>query len=152
MSSWSYMVILYITLPHYHHHTDLSEGIELLKCLSDIFLRLGQYSSLMHYMGLCVFSLPLYLMMIVGIHGLILLSSSNRIYDLCAIVWVMSWLKIVCAICLSIFLWYILNKYIYMNKYSHITPHLITPSRTQSVMWNCISLKMDQQAPSFGFH
>ena len=28
---------LHITLPHYHHYAELSEGIELLKCLSDIF-------------------------------------------------------------------------------------------------------------------
>ena len=28
---------LHITLPHYHHYADLHEGIELLKCLSDIF-------------------------------------------------------------------------------------------------------------------
>ena len=30
-------VCLYITLSHYHHYTDLSEGILLLKCLSVIF-------------------------------------------------------------------------------------------------------------------
>ena len=24
---------LHITLPHYHHYADLSEGIELLKCV-----------------------------------------------------------------------------------------------------------------------
>ena len=28
---------LHITLPHYHHYTDVYEGIELLKCFSDIF-------------------------------------------------------------------------------------------------------------------
>ena len=28
---------LHITLPHYHHYADISEGMELLKCLSDIF-------------------------------------------------------------------------------------------------------------------
>ena len=28
---------LHTTPPHYHHYADLSEGIELLKCLSDIF-------------------------------------------------------------------------------------------------------------------
>ena len=27
----------HIALPHYHHYVDLSEGMELLKCLSDIF-------------------------------------------------------------------------------------------------------------------
>ena len=30
-------VCLYITASHYHHCADLSEGIELIKCLSDIF-------------------------------------------------------------------------------------------------------------------
>ena len=30
-------VYLHITLPHYHHYAGLSECIELLKCLSDIF-------------------------------------------------------------------------------------------------------------------
>ena len=28
---------LHITIPHHHHYADLSEGNELLKCLSDIF-------------------------------------------------------------------------------------------------------------------
>ena len=28
---------LHIILPHYHHYADLNEGMELLKCLSDIF-------------------------------------------------------------------------------------------------------------------
>ena len=28
---------LYITLPRYHHYADIYEGIEQLKCLSDIF-------------------------------------------------------------------------------------------------------------------
>ena len=28
---------LHMTLPYYHHYAELSEGIELLKCLSDIF-------------------------------------------------------------------------------------------------------------------
>ena len=30
-------VCLHITLPQYHHYVDLSEGIELLKCFSDMF-------------------------------------------------------------------------------------------------------------------
>ena len=33
------IVCLHITLPHYHHYTDVSEGIELLKCLSGTFCR-----------------------------------------------------------------------------------------------------------------
>ena len=31
-------VLLYITTFHYHHCSSLSEDIELIKCLSDIFL------------------------------------------------------------------------------------------------------------------
>ena len=52
------------TPSHYHRYADLSEGIELLKCLSGICcrvcLRLRQFSqlSLIQYIGLCVFSLP----------------------------------------------------------------------------------------------
>ena len=44
MTWWSYMAILHITILHYHHYAGLSEGIELLKCLSAIFCL--EYSSL----------------------------------------------------------------------------------------------------------
>ena len=64
-------VCLHITPPHYHHYTDRSEDIELLKCFLDTFClecvpkcKLSQLS-FMQYMGLCVFSLPITLMMIV---------------------------------------------------------------------------------------
>ena len=33
------LVCLYSTPSHYHHCANLSEGIELIKCLSDIFCR-----------------------------------------------------------------------------------------------------------------
>ena len=75
-------VCLYITLPHYHHYSDLSKDIELLKCLSihsasNVCLRLSQFSQLcfIQYMELCIFSLPIYLMMIVGILELYLIIS-----------------------------------------------------------------------------
>ena len=64
---------LRITLPHYHH-VNLSGGIDLLKIIycqvhsvSSVCLRLSQFSQLffMQYMGLCVFSLPISLMLIV---------------------------------------------------------------------------------------
>ena len=50
-------VCLYITPSHYHHCANLSEGIELIKCLSDIFVecvKLNIFSqlSLIQYMGL----------------------------------------------------------------------------------------------------
>ena len=66
---------LHITLPHHHHHSDLSEGIELLKCLSDIFClecvsKIRSVPSIIFYAiyrGLCVLSLPISLKMIAGI-------------------------------------------------------------------------------------
>ena len=57
-------VCLQITLSHYHHYADSSEGIELIKCfrymLPSVCLRLRLFSQLsfIQYMGLCVFSLP----------------------------------------------------------------------------------------------
>ena len=52
---------LHITLHHYHHYVDISEGIELANTcqaysVSSMCLSLGQYSQLsfLHYMGLCV--------------------------------------------------------------------------------------------------
>ena len=62
---------LNIKLPHYHHYADLSEGIELLKCLSVnsvslVCLRFSQFSQLsfMQYMGLCLLSLHISLMIV----------------------------------------------------------------------------------------
>ena len=91
-------VCLHITPPHYHHHADVSEGIDLLKCLSDAFLlsvclRLSQFSQLsfMQYMvGLCVFGLPICLMMIMKI---CLVYLTIFMHGYCAI---MSWLHSVC--------------------------------------------------------
>ena len=65
------LVCLYSTPSHYHHCANLSEGIELVKRLSDIFLssvwvRLRIFSplSIIQYVGLYVFSLPISLVMI----------------------------------------------------------------------------------------
>ena len=56
-------VCLYSTSSHYHHCANLSEGFELIKCLSDIFCRvwLSIFSplSIIQYVGLHVFSLPI---------------------------------------------------------------------------------------------
>ena len=85
-------VCLHITLPHYHHYANLSEGIELLKCLSGTFclelcLRLSQLSS-MQYMGLCVFSLPISHMMIVIIRVLYLITKINsEVWPICHCLW-----------------------------------------------------------------
>ena len=70
------LVCLHITPPHYHHYTDVLEGIGFLKFLPGIFCRVCvwycQFSqlSLLQYMGLCVVSLPIYLMLIVRIRVL----------------------------------------------------------------------------------
>ena len=66
-------VCLYITLSHYHHCANLSEDIELIKCLSSVWVRLSILSQLyiyIIYMGLCVFSLPIFLVMIERIYTL----------------------------------------------------------------------------------
>ena len=48
-------VCLYITPSHYHHCANLSEDIELIKCLSDIFCPVCIFSqlSIIQYVGLC---------------------------------------------------------------------------------------------------
>ena len=47
------LVCLYSTPSHYHHCANLSEGIELIKCLSDIFVgcvsKIKHIPSLIHY-------------------------------------------------------------------------------------------------------
>ena len=68
-------VCLYTTSSHYHHCANLSEDIELMKCLSDIFcvwVRLNIFSqlSIIQHMGLCVFSLPISTVMIERIYTL----------------------------------------------------------------------------------
>ena len=69
-------VCLYITPSHYHHCANLSDDIELIKCLSDIlssvWVRLSIFSqlSIIQYMGLCVFSIPISLVMIERIYTL----------------------------------------------------------------------------------
>ena len=57
-------VCLYIAPPHYHYHSDVSKGMELLLVrysLSSVYLELSRFSQLsfMQYMSLCVFSLPI---------------------------------------------------------------------------------------------
>ena len=68
MIRWLYSCCLLITLPIYHHYTDLSEGIDLLNVcqihsVSIVCLRLSQFSKFLFVkcMGLCVFSLAIYL-------------------------------------------------------------------------------------------
>ena len=107
-------VCLYSTPSHYHHCANLSEDIELIKCLSDIFCRvwvrlsifsqLSIVQSIIQYVGLCVFSLPTPLVMIeiIYIRRLIIIIKSE--------VWTITYClglgheTVVYAVCLSIFL------------------------------------------------
>ena len=66
-------VCMYITPSHYHHCANLSEDIELIKCLSHIFfecVRISIFSqlSIMRYMVLYLFNLPIPLVMIEKIY------------------------------------------------------------------------------------
>ena len=118
-------VYLYSSPTHYRHCANLSKDIELIKCLSDIFCRVSKIKhilSIIHYIicGLCVFSLPISLVMI------------ERIYLLCLFI-IVKWEvygithclgkgheTMGCAVCLSIFLW---KK----TPTLHITGHLWGP-------------------------
>ena len=101
-------VYLYITPSHYHHCASLSEDIELIKrpviySLSSVWVRKCIFSqlSIIQYVGLCVFSLPISLVMI------------EIMYILCLIIIIKSevWIithclglgheTMVCAVCLT---------------------------------------------------
>ena len=107
----------HIILPHYHYHADLSEGIELLKGLSDIFCLECVYkirsvlSNIFHaiyiyiYMRLCILSLPIYLMVIVKIHVLdFIVIIKFEVWPICICLG-LGHETMVCAVCLSIFLY-----------------------------------------------
>ena len=102
-------VCLYITPPHYHHCANISEDIELVKCLSDIFCRVCEqdraYS--LHYTirgAVCfqfthfpcddwdnIYSLSYYHHQIGIMHNCPFLELGNE--------------TMVCAVCLSVFFW-----------------------------------------------
>ena len=72
------VICLCITLTHNRHYGDLSESIKHLKYLSGTFClssvcKIWFQLSLMQYKGLCVFSLPSSLMMVVRIRALYLI-------------------------------------------------------------------------------
>ena len=80
------LVCFYSAPSHYHHRANLSEGIELCimpvrYILSSVWVRLSISSplSIIQYVGLYVFSLPIS-------HEIVLLSSSNRKYELLPVV------------------------------------------------------------------
>ena len=110
------LVCLYSTSSHYHHCTNLSEGIELIKCLADIFCRVYKIKnilSIIHYTicGAVCFQFTHFSC-----------DDWENIYILCLIiinkseVWTITHClglgheTMVSAVCLSVFLWVICNK------------------------------------------
>ena len=101
-------VCLYIAPSHYHHCANLSEDIELIKCLSDIFCRVWVR---------CFLSYPLYIIWHCVFSVYPFPSWLLRKYTLCLIIIIKSevWTIIhclglgheimVCTECLSILLW-----------------------------------------------
>ena len=104
-------VCLYITSSHYHHCANLSEDIELIKCLSDIFCRVCEWD---RAYSLCY---PLY-----NIWGCVFAVYPFpqwwlRGYILCLIIIIKSEVwnithclglgheTMMCTVCLSIFFW-----------------------------------------------
>ena len=92
------LVCLYSTPSHYHHWANLSEGIALIKCLSDIFCRVCEYDlaySLrypLYNMWGCMFSVyPFLLWWLREYIYFVLLSSSNRKYEHLQLLRVRSW-------------------------------------------------------------
>ena len=84
---------LYITPSHYHRCANLPEDIELKiffvrYILSSEWVRLRIFSqlSIIQHMGLCVFSLPIPIGVIEGIHILCFIIIINRKYELLSIV------------------------------------------------------------------
>ena len=97
-------VCLYITPSHYHHCANLSEDIELIRyILSSVWVRLNIFSklSIIQYMGLCVFSLPISLVMIERIYTL---SYYHRQIGSMIHCLGLGHETMVCAVCFSIFL------------------------------------------------
>ena len=108
-------VCLYNTPSHYHHCANFiwrhwTYKMPVRYNLSSVWVRLSIFSqllSIIQYVGLCVFSLPISFVMI------------ERIYILCLIIIIKSevWTiahclglgheTMVCAVCLSIFLWFV---------------------------------------------
>ena len=105
-------VCLYITLYHYYHYANFiwrhwTYKMPVKYNLSSVWVRLSIFSqlSIIQYVGLCVFSLPIFFVMI------------ERIYILCLIIIIKSevWTithcsgigheTMVCAACVSKFLW-----------------------------------------------
>ena len=108
---------LYITPSHFHHCANLSENIELIKCMSDIFCRVCKIKhilSVIHYTiyGTVCFEFIHFpcddwdnIYVYIYIYFVLLSSSSNRKYELVIHCLGLGHKTMVCAECLSIFLW-----------------------------------------------
>ena len=92
MARLSYSLVTHITLPHYRHYGEVSEGVRFLNFWSSKF---SQFS-FMQYTRLCVFDLHLFRMMFVRISVL-------YFNDICHS-WGLGHETKIWAICLSIFL------------------------------------------------
>ena len=86
-------VCLYITPSHYHHCVNFiwrhwTYKMPVRYNLSSVWVRLNIFSqlSILQYVGLCVFSLPISLWWLQEYIYFVLLSSSNRKYELLPIV------------------------------------------------------------------
>ena len=100
-------VCLHITLPLCHRYAVISESTELLlnTCLvhfvTSVCLRLSQFAQLyfMQYMGLCVSSLPVSLMMIVRICVLyLIIIIKSEVWPICHCLW-LGHETMVCTVC-----------------------------------------------------
>ena len=102
---------LHVTQSHYQHRTNLSENIEHkmpIECiLSSVRLRSCSFPqlSLIHYMGLCILSLPIFRLMLLRIYGIF-----HIIVIIKSELWIISHCLrsgheiMVCAECLAMFL------------------------------------------------
>ena len=105
-------VCLYITPSHYHHCANFiwrhwTYKMTVRYNLSSVWVRLNIFSqlSIIQYVRLCVFSLPISFVMIERIHILcliIIIKSEVWIITYCL---GLGYETMVCAVCLSIFLW-----------------------------------------------
>ena len=111
MTCWSCLFVftlhsLSLIISIFHcYHVDLSQGIELLKCLSgniycSVFLRLSQLSqlSIIQLMGLCVFRLANSLVMIMEMCTVLLSSSEVGIMNHCLGLGHETMVRVVCLI------------------------------------------------------
>ena len=139
------LVFLWSTSSHYHPCANLYEGIEVIKCLSDIFCRVCKIKHILCVIqyticGLYVFSLPIYLVMI------------ERIYMLCLIIIIESevWTithclglgheKMVSTVYLSIFSWPV------QARITKLRPQAQKKNRSRSLLfWRVVDLNLQGQ-------